>query len=447
LEKIKLSLQKFKQLYMKRLFTVLALAISIATLAQNFNWTAQTSGITTNLRDVYFTDNQTGWAVGNSGVILHTADGGQTWAAQTSGTTLNLFTVYFIDNQTGWAAGHDLSSVLLKTTNGGTTWTEIPTTGINQIRDIAFANANNGWMVTGSPSEIYETTDGGTNWTLQTDDPQFGNDFGTLTVATDSTAYVGGYSQRSVGTNSYADVYTQPYNPITAYDFSGSTVSNFKTTDSDIRCVDFPASNIGFAGGSEGTVYKLEVSPGGSTRDPWQVNIDLGTSNFIWDLSFPTVAQGMFLAGAPNNMGMLVYHTSDTGNTWNMMPDSLPTIFDPALHAPDANTAWIVGSQGIIYKGEIDGIGLEETALLAQVRLFPNPTAGKVTVEVNGAESAELNYRVVDITGRELLNGNWQMSENAERFELDLSNVVTGIYLLQITDGNGHTSVSRVVKR
>ena len=123
---------------MKRLFSLLSLAISTLTFAQSFSWTAQTSGVTTNLRDVYFTDNQTGWAVGNAGVILHTSDGGQTWAAQTSGTTLNLFTVYFIDNQTGWAAGHDQSSVLLKTTNGGTTWTEIPTTGINQIRDIAF---------------------------------------------------------------------------------------------------------------------------------------------------------------------------------------------------------------------------------------------------------------------------------------------------------------------
>ena len=431
---------------MRILFTIFSFAISAVAFGQNFSWTAQTSGVTNNLRDVYFTDNQTGWAVGDAGVILHTDDGGQTWSAQTSGTTLNLFSVYFIDNQTGWAAGHDLSSVLLKTTNGGVTWTEIPTTGINQIRDIAFANGNNGWMVTGSPSEIYETTDGGANWTLQTDDPQFGNDFRTLTVATDTTAYVGGYSQRSVGTNPYADVYTQPYNPITAYDFSGSTVSNFQTTDSDIRCIDFPASNIGFAGGSEGTVYKLEVSPGGSTRDPWQVNIDLGTSNFVWDLSFPTVAEGMFLTGAPNNMGMLVYHTSDTGNTWNMMPDSLPTIFSPSLHAPDANTAWIVGSQGMIYKGTATVTGIEELGLSDLINVFPNPTSGIVTVELNGEVTGAIDYILLDISGRQTSEGTWQKGGYKQRFEIDMTDVVNGLYMLSISTSSGQNQTIRIAK-
>ena len=127
----------------------MAMTISTLGFSQNFNWTQQTSGVSTNLEDVFFTDNQNGWAVGESGVILHTSDGGQTWAAQTSGTSIKLYTVYFIDNQTGWAAGHDLSNVLLKTTDGGTTWTEIPSSSISlQIRDISFGNANNGWLTT-----------------------------------------------------------------------------------------------------------------------------------------------------------------------------------------------------------------------------------------------------------------------------------------------------------
>ena len=84
--------------------------------------------------------------------------------------------------------------------------------------------------------------------------------------------------------------------------------------------------------------------------------------------------------------------------------------------------------------------------MLAQVRLFPNPTSGKVTVEVNGAESAELNYRLVDVTGRELLAGNWQKSENAH-FDLDLTNMLSGIYLLHLADANGQGRVIRVVKQ
>ena len=223
--------------------------------------------------------------------------------------------------------------------------------------------------------------------------------------------------------------------------------ATLKTTDLGILCIDFPAPNIGFAGGSDGTIYKLDFGSSGNIG-PWLVSLDLGIpSRLIYGISFPTVADGMFLTNSANSNEMLVYHTSDTGSTWNMMPDTIPTDFMNALHAADASTAWIVGNQGKIYKGTLSGIGLEETALLAEVSLFPNPTAGTISIEVNGAEFTNLNYRLIDTRGREMMAGNWQKSENAQRFELDLSNAVTGIYLLQVTDANGHTSVSRIVKQ
>ena len=49
------------------------------------NWIIQNSGTTTNLWDVYFTDANTGTAVGEAGIILRTTDGGNTWTTQSSG--------------------------------------------------------------------------------------------------------------------------------------------------------------------------------------------------------------------------------------------------------------------------------------------------------------------------------------------------------------------------
>ena len=432
---------------MKKLFTLLAIIASTIMFAQNFNWSAQTSGVTTHLQDVFFADNQTGWAVGNAGVILHTADGGQTWAAQTSGTVINLFTVYFIDSQTGWAAGHDLSNVLLKTTDGGTTWTEIPSSSISlQIRDISFGNANNGWLTT--PLGIYASTDGGTTWTLQTLSQQTTQqDVRVVSTPTDTSAFVGGFSKRNTPSNTYADVFATAESPTAAFDFLSSDQSNFKTTDNSIRCIDFPAPNIGFAGGSDGVIYKLDFGSSGNIG-PWLVNLDLGIpSRLIWGISFPTVADGMFLTSSSNSNEMLVYHTSDTGSTWNMMPDTVPTEFMNALHAPDANTAWLVGDNGAIYKGAISNISIKENVLQSQVSLFPNPTNGKVTIKVNSVESTKLNYCLIDVAGRELLAGKWHKGENAQHFDLDLSDMVKGIYLLHIADDKGYTSVTRVVKQ
>ena len=81
------------------------------------------------LADVCFVDAQTGWAVGDRGVIWHTADGGQTWTLQNSGVTCRLESVQFVDAQNGWVAGgvyqpytHTSVGVLLRTRDGGRTW-------------------------------------------------------------------------------------------------------------------------------------------------------------------------------------------------------------------------------------------------------------------------------------------------------------------------------------
>lgn len=77
------------------------------------------------LTAVSFADARNGWAVGHGGVILHTADGGETWHLQRQDAAIDqpLLTVYFRDALHGWAAG--LWSLLLSTEDGGQTWRRI----------------------------------------------------------------------------------------------------------------------------------------------------------------------------------------------------------------------------------------------------------------------------------------------------------------------------------
>ena len=53
-----------------------------------------------NLIDVHFFDDNTGWAVGERGTILATRDGGETWTPQ-SGTGEHLYSVAFFDDKAG----------------------------------------------------------------------------------------------------------------------------------------------------------------------------------------------------------------------------------------------------------------------------------------------------------------------------------------------------------
>ena len=63
-----------------------------------------------------------GWAVGDSGGIVHTTDGGA-WVAETSGTTSNLKAISASNPSLAWAAGEN--GALLRTTDSGTTWSTI----------------------------------------------------------------------------------------------------------------------------------------------------------------------------------------------------------------------------------------------------------------------------------------------------------------------------------
>src|SRR5210317_311461 len=82
----------------------------------NAQWTLQTSGTTNDLFGVFFTDANTGTAVGQNGAILTTTDGGLTWAPQTSGTTEIITGIFFTDANTGIVGAN--RGVILKTTDG-----------------------------------------------------------------------------------------------------------------------------------------------------------------------------------------------------------------------------------------------------------------------------------------------------------------------------------------
>ena len=71
---------------------------------------------------ICFTGIDEGWAVGESGIILETMDGGITWISQTSGTLNPLSSVFFTDSSTGWAVGGN--GTIIKTTNGGVSFVE-----------------------------------------------------------------------------------------------------------------------------------------------------------------------------------------------------------------------------------------------------------------------------------------------------------------------------------
>ena len=114
-------------------------------------WTKVTPAPTANNLNSVFLTGSIGYAVGNAGTILKTTDGGTTWVAQIknagtwpfflTGTNVNLRDVLFKDYIVGYAVG--LSGLIMKTIDGGANWTQsVSNTTTTQFNSISFTDQN-----------------------------------------------------------------------------------------------------------------------------------------------------------------------------------------------------------------------------------------------------------------------------------------------------------------
>jgi photosystem II stability/assembly factor-like uncharacterized protein len=94
-------------------------------------WTQANTPTQALLTNVFFLDENLGWATGHDAVILHTKDGGKNWQLQYEDPIPNgdipkpLLDVFFQDKNTGYAVG--AYGLILKTVNGGEDWVSIDT--------------------------------------------------------------------------------------------------------------------------------------------------------------------------------------------------------------------------------------------------------------------------------------------------------------------------------
>lgn len=116
------------------------------------------------LTAVSFPDDRHGWAVGHDGVILATADAGETWKRQDPGTDLetSYLDVLFVSPQRGFVVG--AYGKFVTTTDGGATWKSgKPAEGELHYNRIA-AGPNGFLYLAGESGMLLGSHDGGATW-------------------------------------------------------------------------------------------------------------------------------------------------------------------------------------------------------------------------------------------------------------------------------------------
>lgn len=214
-------------------------------------WTVQRDRQGFWLKDIYFTDNNHGIAVGDNGTILKTTNGGLSWNSITSPVMRDFRAVKFINNLEGYIVGGknyldaiDSFSTILRTTNGGTNWTILKDDTAGILTDIKFINSSTGYIC-GDKATLLKTTNGGLNWTKIIIPNSLSTDyFNSLDFLNDHLGIVSGkYGQTYIYTTSQLpEVYTLNTQPVDVANFilqgavnthgEGALYTFYSTTDS-----------------------------------------------------------------------------------------------------------------------------------------------------------------------------------------------------------------------
>ena len=317
-----------------------ALFLSISIFAQT-NWTTQTSGTNSLLQDVFFVDQEYGWASGGH-IILHTTDSGNNWIEQPAPPVQIYYVdIFFLDRMNGWACGNEAK--IIHTTDGGNTWVDQPNpyTFPNPILySICFANADTGWALGGDHGNyptfiprrvVLYTTNGGNSWDFQysvsNELPIYCSNFISPTEGF-AASESGDVMHTSNGGVTWVET-----TPVSAYRLYG---------------VYFKDSNVGWVSGEYlGLPHVASISKTTNGGITWDTQ-SFGTDEYINDIYFVNDMTGWAVGGAVGGSGTsTILNTTDGGETWiNQTSPTTNSLY--GLSFSDLNNGWAVGFNGTI---------------------------------------------------------------------------------------------------
>ena len=79
---------------------------------------------------------------------------------------------------------------------------------------------------------------------------------------------------------------------------------------------------------------------------------------------------------------------------------------------------------------------IKKPVLLESLRVFPNPNAGQITLEINAEGTGTFTYKIFDLTGRSLIGSNFSKSKGYSIINISLSDLSDGLYFIEVNDSN-----------
>ncbi len=425
-------------------------------------WVPQNSGTTQNLNKVQFVDANTGWAVGDSGTILHTTNAGITWEQKPSGTTMRLNDIVFINESYGLIVGgkgteYYYGNVLLYTSDGGSNWVEQILDTALSLNAVFYLNENIGW-VAGARFEysdssndynvfpvILKTTTGGSNWQY--------------TSVAISNPLASGYRANDIffidGDIGYAVIGVaymgNSYGSILKTTDGGENWAEQTAYSPNYKSIVFLNQGDGFAvGNSQGPLGlpRAKIAKTTDGGNEWSIQTPIEGTADLKDISISS-GNVVTVVGLRFSYGGIIIRSADSANTWAVQEFGLISSLNGVSFIDDY-TGWVVGSNGIILhttNGGVTFIDNEPTQpkefILEQN--YPNPFNPSTTISWQSPVGGWQTIKVYDVLG----NGIATLVDEfkpAGKFEVEFdgTRLASGIYFYQLRAGE-YTSVKKMI--
>ncbi len=111
------------------------------------------------------------------------------------------------------------------------------------------------------------------------------------------------------------------------------------------------------------------------------------------------------------------------------------------LNCYDAAGNNFLGMAGSAYFFLPNNIGVAENAFESQLKVYPNPTSRKVTIDLGSAYSG-VSISVVNLIGQTILTKKY---ENTQFLDVEI-NGATGVYFVKVNTKNGNKAVIKILK-
>ncbi len=379
----------------------------LSALDLSAQWVQKASGTSVALFDLYFPNRDTGYVVGQDGVILRSFDVGESWSALSFPTSAGLNAVHFLNGHEGWVAS---DSGLYHTLDAGDSWTLESSLARDGWYDIEFSDANTGF-VSGEDGKIARTSDRGQTWTILS--TPLVRKLASLSFPSAQVGYATG-----VGYN---------------WQFLKTTDGGLNWVMDTIR----PIGNIGsleavfFTSETRGFIGGWYIATFVGTDDGGVSWSDLATAGPVdlYSIHFPDSLHG-FACGWHSTF----CRSQDGGDSWSQqtIPGFTGNLY--AVRFLDSQTGFIIGDLGSIFKTSTGGITGIPNMASATWDVYPNPAVVGSSLRIS--VKAPATIQLLNIQGTVMSQAEVKETEK----EWSLNGVLAGTYIVQLTEPNGRVS-------